>query len=884
MRKLDISTVKTILSVSVLLLFVFFSSCQRNRDNQKPRTIVLNKGWYIQNSKLVKVDLQQILKPDLNVRDWYKAKVPNTVLNVLVENEVYKNPYFGKNLLKIPTKQFENPWWYRTEFNIDDSFTYKNGTLCFDGINYRANIWLNGKQLASADTLFGSFRHFHYNVTSILNNGRNTLAVEIFPPKPGDFTIGFVDWNPRPPDNNMGLWRPVYLHFSGPVSINNTFVQSKVNTETLNDAALFITTQITNHTSSRIKGQLIGQIGNLRFEQEVSLSPHESRIEKIDPQEHDVLNIKNPRLWWPNNLGKANLYKLKLAFIAGGKESDVEEVTFGIREIVDYFNEEGYRGYKINGKPILIKGGGWVDDLLLADTPEKLEAQVKYAKHINLNTLRLEGFWGTDQKLYDLCDKYGILLMVGWSCHWEWEEYVGKACDDFGGIKTEEEMDLISKSWHDQITMLRNHPSIFVWMGGSDKLPRPALEKRYLDILKKTDGSRPYLGSAGGATSEVSGPTGVKMNGPYAYTPPVYWYEDNEHGGAFGFNTETGPGPQVPPLESIKKMIPEDHLWPIDHYWEYHCGRNNFNTLQRFVKAMDERYGKVDNVEQFAMVSQVMNYELIRPMFEAFAVNNGKTTGIIQWMFNSAWPEMYWQLFDSYLMPNGAFYGVKKAAYPLHLIYNYSDKSIYAVNGYFKKFGDLKADIKVYDINSNEVWNEAITFEIGENTAKKILPYSVMKSTGLVDLSDTYFLSLKLLDSERKEVSNNFYWLSKKSDIPDYQKTEWYYTPIKQYADFKLLHQLPQVNIEAVCEFEENQVEKTAHVTLKNPTENIAFFIELKIVGHKSGLSVLPIFWDDNYISLLPREKREIKARFSKKDLKGEEPIFKYSGWNVTIN
>ncbi len=867
-----------------LLIIVLLIACQSS-PTPKKGDIDLSENWWIANSAQLDADVQTVVGPTVNPDVWYRTGVPSTVLAALVKNNVYKNIYFGKNLIKIPAEQFENSWWYKTDFFVDKEQLGNNAFLNFDGINYRANIWLNGKKIAAADTIFGSFRKFQFDITGQLRSGKNILAVEVFPPRPGDFTLGFVDWNPRPPDNNMGIWRPVTLHFSGPVSIKNTFVQTKVNLKTLKEAELYISTELSNHSNKTVTASLNGQIDEISFNRKITLQPRETRLIKITPQEQSVLKIKNPRLWWPNNYGQPELYQLQLRLSVEGRDSDYDSLTFGIREVEDYFTKEGYRGYKINGRPILIKGGGWVDDLLLADTPEKLEAQVKYAKHMNLNTLRLEGFWGKDHTLYNLCDRYGLLIMVGWSCQWEWEEYVGKACDDFGGIKTDEEIGLIVKSWNDQITMFRNHPSILVWLGGSDKLPRPALEKRYLEVLKKIDPSRPYLAAAGGMKSEISGPTGVKMNGPYAYTPPVYWYEDKENGGAFGFNTETGPGPQVPPLESIKKMIPQEHLWPIDHYWEYHCGRNNFNTLNRFVKAMNERYGQVKNPQQFAKVAQVMNYELIRPMFEAFAVNKTKATGIIQWMFNSAWPEMYWQLFDSYLMPNGAFYGVKKAAHPLHLVYNYDDKSIYAVNQYFKEARDLKAVIKVINIDSKEVWNESLTFELGKNSVKKILPADVMGTTGMAELSETYFLSLKLLDTERREISNNFYWLSQKADIPDYARSEWYYTPIKQYGDFKALHSLPQIEIEAEHTFvDDANGWQRIKVKLHNPTDVLAFFIELKVEKGASGQSVLPIFWDDNYITLLPGERKSLSAKYKKSDLDGNEPVFKYSGWNVKNN
>ena len=344
-------------------------------------------------------------------------------------------------------------------------------------------------------------------------------------------------------------------------------------------------------------------------------------------------------------MGDPNLYNMSVEFIAGDKMLDRVESRYGIREINSYLNEDKNRVFTINGKFVLLKGGGWVDDLLLQDTRESVEAQMKYIRHMNLNSIRCEGFWGKSQMLYDLCDEYGILVMVGWNCHWEWEEYLLKPTHEkYGGAVTSEDINLLSAYWKDQMLWLRNHPGIYVWMLGSDKLPIPELEHRYIDLFKKYDPSRPYITSAGGAgtednnivaevplISEISGPTGMKMLGPYAYTPPVYWFTDTDLGGAYGFNTETCPGPNITPLSSLKKMLPEESLWPIDKkYWEYHTGRNAFKTLDRFREAMDERYGESNSVEEFAFKCQVSNYELMRPMFEAFVAHKPKSTGLVQ--------------------------------------------------------------------------------------------------------------------------------------------------------------------------------------------------------------------------------------------------------------
>jgi exo-1,4-beta-D-glucosaminidase len=840
--------------------------------------IVLEDGWYIQSSVVCKETGEIISKPGFSIEGWYKTSVPTTVLAALVKNNLYRDIYFAKNLEKIPRDQFQQSWWYRNEFNLEALPSLSTARLVFEGINYRANIWVNGKKAASADEIIGSFRLFDLDITSFIQAGKNILAVEVFPPKPGDFTIGFVDWNPTPPDKNMGLWREVKLRLSGPVSLNHPFVQSKVNLETLDQAALTVSVNLVNHSKDQVAGVVKGEIEKVTFSQPFSLDSGEKKVIIFSPEGYKELQFQNPRLWWPHNLGTPHLYRLKLAaHLNNSKEiSDTREITFGIRDVSDYLNEQGHRGYKINGKELLIRGGGWVDNMLLADDTTRIENQFKYTKHMNLNTIRLEGFWGSSQKFYDLADQLGILLMAGWSCQWEWEDYVGKPVDEFGAVKTPGEIDLVARSLRDQVVWLRNHPGIFVWVLGSDKLPRPALEEKYNTYLDSVDPSRPRLAACKTHVSKVSGATAVKMNGPYDYVPPVYWYIDKKNGGAFGFNTETGPGPQPPPLESIKRMIPEEQLWPINDMWEYHCGRNEFNTLNRYMQALEHRYGKPGSIEDFVRKAQVANYEAIRAMFEAFGVNKPNTTGIIQWMLNSAWPEMFWQLYDYYLMPNGAFYGTKTGSQPLNIAYNYGDKAIYLVNDTHVSYENLNAEIRIFNFDSREISSTSMSVPLGENESKKIFNIPVIKG-----LSPIYFLDLKLKNSAGKVVGDNFYWLSLKEDTLDEKGTTWFYTPMKEFADFTGLMDLPKVVLDAQHKFETVDSEQLVHVTIKNPTDKIAFFIELKVIGDQSGRSVLPIFWENNYISLLPGETKTVSGRFSGEDTRGERPMFVFSGWNL---
>ncbi len=865
-------TKEVLITLIVVLATFMISSCKKEKEVifYKHK---LSENWFIQSSDSVKYNGEKISSTEFGTNGWFSAEVPSTVMHALVENGVYKDIFLDDNMEKISEKPFESSWWYRNEFKINE--IPESLLLEFEGVNYKANVWINGKKIADTSAVKNAFRQFKFDIRKYIHEGTNVLAVEVFPPRAGDFSIGFVDWNPAPPDHNMGIFRDVYLEANGGVSVSEPFITTGLNKD-LSEARLTATVKLTNMSNVLRSGEIVLNIDEKTISKAMVLKAGETKKVILRPEDFKELQIKNPKLWWPFTLGEPHLYHATFEFHESGKMTDKKEIDFGIRTVSDYRTADGHRGFRINGKKILIRGGGWVDRLLLDDTPESIQHQLEYVRDMNLNTIRLEGFWGKDQTMYDLCDQMGILIMVGWSCHWEWEDYLGSYCDEkYGGVLHPEDVDMMSKAWQDQVVWLRNHPSIFTWMAGSDCVPKPELEKKYFEIFDEYDTTRVYLASAKEWDISLAGPTGVKMRGPYAYEPPVYWFADTLYGGAFGFNTETGPGAQVPPAESIKKMMSKKHWWPIDSIWDYHCGRNEFNTLDRYTKALEKRYGKAVSLEDYTKKAQVLNYELMRPMFEAFSAYRYKATGVIQWMLNSAWPEMYWQLYDYYLMPNGAYYGAKKASQSYHLIYDYAKHSVFAVNDKLNTVKGYRAKIRAFDIHSKLQYEKTLKIDLSENSGKEILE--------LPDFAwnkNVAFLDLRLYNEKGKEIDNNFYWLSHKKDILDYEtrvKPWYYYTPSKQYADFTALNNMAKANVSVMVKQSDQGNKTIFKLLLKNKSKAIAFFVNASIIDKNSGETILPVLWSDNYISLLPGEKRVIKATIEKKLLKGGvEPVVKW--------
>lgn len=869
-----LSTVAATLMATVIL------SCQSVPDTQRRADIsdkAFMSGWQLVSSDSTRADGSDLSSPGYSLDKGVTVDLPATVMAALTRRNYYPDLFVGENLKKIPEAPFDVPWWYRKDFTLDQLNEADHYRLRFEGLNYKANVWLNGKLIASADTVEGVFRMFEFDVTSELRSGENALAIEVIPPKKGDLTIGFVDWNPWPPDDNLGIWRPVKLLKSGPLAIRNVFVKPELDTKTLKNANLEVSAEVINFSNKQQVTDLEISFENVSISQQITIAPGERRKVIFNRDTHRELALENPRVWWPVNMGDPELYHLTARLKSADGISDSTSTRFGIRKIEDYFNENGHRGYIINGKKILIKGGGWVDDLFLDDSDEKLADQLQYVKHMNLNTIRLEGFWGRNQRLYELADEYGILVMIGWSCQWEWPDYSGRPEDDeFLQIRTDKEIAEHARAYQDQVEWLRNHPSVFVWVYGSDKLLVPKLEMKLNTMLASADGTRPILNSCGGRVSEVTGKSGVKMNGPYSYVTPNYWYVDKTRGGAFGFNTETGPGVQPAPIESIRKMIPQENLWPIDSVWYYHLGRREFTTIKHWMKPFQERYGLDNDVERFAHKAQMANYEAMRGMFESFHVNRPNTTGLIQWMLNSAWPAMIWQLYDYYLMPNGAFYATRNACRPLNIVYNYGDDGIYITREISLGQNPAFAEISLYDVSGKQLSKNRLPVKTLTSESTRLATLSRPKG-----LTGTYFADLRLLDEKGTPLAINFYWLSTKEDVLDLENSEWYVTENKSYADLKGINNLPSVSITASERFETKGDTLWVESTLKNPTQQIAFFIELGMKDQKSGETILPVFWEDNYISLLPGESRTVKGYVFKKDVSGQQPRFDYMGWNV---
>ena len=873
------------------------STVSKPSKQDEAAKLVLRENWALQSSAKVEAKGDAISSTGFAPQGWHNVSVPTTVVAARVKDKTLPDPFFAMNLREFagvtypvggnfsniamqPDSPYAVSWWYRKQFVAPADYKGKTVWLNFKGINYRANVWLNGKQIANSKDIAGAWRTYEINITDALKPGaENVLAVQVFAPTENDLAITFVDWNPAPPDKNMGLWRDVYLTTSGPVALRYPTVVSKLNLPDDNSARLTVTAQVKNGSNHPVKGKLKGQIENVAFEQPVELAANESKDVTFTPDQFSQLVFSNPRLWWPAQMGKPNLYPLTMEFEIDGTVSDRSHTEFGIREITSEVNASGGRAFHVNGKNILIRGGGWTPDMMLREDSQRLHDEFRYVQDMGLNTVRLEGKLET-QEFFDLADHDGILVMAGWCCCDFWERWPRWKPQDF---------EIAQQSLRDQIYRLRSHPSLVMWLNGSDNPPPPDVEQMYLDIEKQLLWPNPVVSSATGKPTSVTGNSGVKMTGPYEYVAPSYWEKDSLQvqanrkqcnaggcGGAYGFNTETSMGPAVPPIESIHRMVGKDHLWPIDDVWNYHAGGGEFKTINVFSTALANRYGKSDDVEDFAFKSQLQTYEGVRAMYEAYSRNKYQSTGVIQWMLNNAWPSMIWHLYDYYLRPGGGYFGAKRAMEALHPIYGYDDHCIWVVSSQYEDVKGLKLTTRIYNLDMTEKFSHEDSLDAGADSTAKI--FTLPDISGL---SPVYFVVLRLTDSTGKLVGSNFYWLSTKPETIDWAKSTWWMTPTESYADFTALAQLPKVKLKVSDHTERKGEESYAHVTLENTSKNLAFFIRLKVSKGAKGEEILPVVWEENYVSLLPGEKREITATYRTRELGTAKPVVEVSGWNV---
>jgi mannosylglycoprotein endo-beta-mannosidase len=804
---------------------------------------------------------------------WAAAIVPGTVLNSLVANKAYPEPYFGDNNRKnkklIPDisdvgREFYH-YWFRTGFNIPAKFKGKRLWLKFHGINYRCTIWLNGQRLGQ---MAGMFNDQSFDITgTVALNSNNILAVDVQPVdnpgtafKPGKTSTGAagenhnggdgeigkdvtmlmsVGWDFTAHDGirdrNTGIWRDVEIYATGDVVLENAFVKTKLPLPDTSSASETVTVEVRNSSGKKQAGIISGVIVETgkRFKKPVTLLPNETKTIQFSPNEYRALNISNPRLWWPLNKGNQSLYTLSLEFInSQNTVSHSLSTKFGIREVhSDQKMPDQSRRFLVNGVPVFIRGTNWIPEAMLRNSESRTQAELRYTRQAGLNLLRL---WGggiaESDYFYQLCDEYGILV---------WTEFWVTA-----DTKLPSDTATYFKNLTSTIKRIRNHASLAYYVGANEGKEVPGAGM----LINKLDPTHGY--------QEQSECCGVHDGSPYKYENPMQYYENtaSPRGSRVdGFNPEYGTL-TTPIFSSLQKMMPAKDLWPInDTVWNYLDGNGFHGVTKKFKQAVNE-FGKSSSIQEYAQKAQLIGAMNFRAIWEVwnynkFGFGDRWASGFLFWYHNSPLPQTASRMYDWYLEPTAALYYSQNGLAPLHPQFDYLKNTVSVYNDYRKSFSGYRVEATVYDFNSKPVWSNSSSVNISaDGVVKDAIQISFPKT-----ITQIHFIKLKLLNESGKIVNDAFYWRTN-----DPYKGAWTMTG-PAVSGFKDINKLPKTNLNVSVEKQLIGRKPILKVMVRNSSEYLSFFTQLKVQDRK-GNSYPPTYFSDNFFSLLPGEVKYISV------------------------
>jgi hypothetical protein len=651
-------------------------------------------SWKVKPQADVKGDSINVMKPDYNTSNWVDAVVPGTVFTSYVNAGLEKDPNFADNVWQVERKKYDRSFWYRTEFRIPENFSKEYIWLNFRGVNRRGQVFLNGTKLGVLD---GFMDKGKFDITRFVNRtGNNVLAVLVSPPEPpmANFasptyvSSGGWDWMPYVPGLNSGITDKVFLSNTGAVAIENPWIRTLLPTNSRAD--LVVAVDVRNASSGNAQAELTGLIqpGNIRFSQKVDVDAGRTKEIKLDKNVLSQLSVYQPKLWWPNGYGEPNLYTCTFTLKVNGVVSDEKNVSFGIKQY-SYDTDGGVLHVKINGRKVFLKGGNWgMSEYMLRVRGKEYDTRIRLHKEMNYNIIRNWLGSTTDEEFYEACDKYGMMV---WDDFWLNSNQV-----------LPEDIHCFNANAIEKIKRFRNHPCIAVWCGNNEGWPEPPLNNWLRENIRTFDGNDRYYQP----NSHEENLTG---SGYWGNRQPKWYFTPYPEsiGGSRGWGLRTEIGTAVfPNVESLKKFIPEDKLWPRNDMWYKHFfGDWAFNaTPDYYEQTVNEQFGKSMNIEQFSRKSQLLNVVTNKAMYEGWLDHMWEdASGIMIWMSQAAYPSFIWQTYDYYYDPTGAYFGVKSACEPIHIQWNPLTNSVKAVNTSGKDYTNLAAEIAVYNLDGKEV-------------------------------------------------------------------------------------------------------------------------------------------------------------------------------------
>ena len=853
-----------LISALVLLPAVLAPGAAAAAKPALPQPIIVSAGWQLQDAAKAPQSGAEVSAPEFSTTGWYTATVPGTVLTTLVNNHVYPEPLYGENNRpeNIPESLARTSYWYRTVIDIPKGWAGERIWLNFEGINYSSSVWVNGAQVG---TTRGAFMRGIFDITANVKPGKQAVvAVLVAPqPHPGDphehtlragtgknggitaidgptflSTIGW-DWIPAIRDRDTGIWQKVFLSATGPVLVKDPLVTTDLPLPKTDSTDIGVQATVENVSDKPVKGVLKGSIEEIAFERPVELAPHSKQIVDFDQKNTPALHVEHPRLWWPNGYGAQDLYKLHLSFEMEGNLSDAQDVDFGVRKITYAVPGTDTLTISVNGVPIFIRGGNWgLDEALKRIPRERLEAEIRMHKLANLNLIRNWVGQSTSEDFYELCDKYGILL---------WDEFFQPNPAD-GPNPTD--IETYVANVREKILRFRNHPSIAVWCARNEGFPPKEIDAELRKLMAELEPTRRYQ------PSSTDG-AGVRSHGPYFWRTPREYYRVTDD----FFKTETG-SVSVPTLESIHGMMPQKDWETITDDWAEHDMAKGAQRGDQYPGVLAARYGKIANLADFVRKAQLMNYEAFRAMYEGRnAQMFHPTTAVITWMSHPAQPSFVWQLYHYDLEPNSSLFAVRSAGEMVHIQFNEADGELQVINNLPQPLTDAVARVSIYLLDGTlaSQYDTKVTAEPSSVTNLGEVKFPPR-------ISSTHFLKLELRDAKGELISSNFYWRGEPG-----------------YPDLLTdLNELPKVTLEAKVERSISGGKQMVTVTLHNPTNSVALMAHLQL-RDSSGERVLPVYYSDNYVSLVPNESISITIEAAQQDSMDKGATVVVDGWNVSV-
>lgn len=811
-------------------------------------------AWRVQRESEVTQDGAALSEPGFPDAGWVVATVPGTVLSSYWNAGALPDPNFGDNQLTISDSYFYSGFWYRNEFTAPSAASGRHIWLNFGGINWKADVFLNGRALGRIE---GGFMRGRFDVTSYLRpGGKNALAVRVernanpgsvkektfqTPDKNGGIlgadnptyhaTIGW-DWIPTVRGRDIGIWKDVYLTATGPVAIENPLVHTTLPLPDTSRADVHVEVTLRNYDSNPVAGVLRGRFGGVEFQAPVTVEASSARTIKFDPSTTPALRLQNPRLWWPNGYGDPNLYPVELRFeTAGGAVSDATAFQAGVRQFT--YSEEGQAlRIWINGRRLIPRGGNWgFGESMLRYRAREYDIAVRYHREMNYNMIRDWVGQIGDDEFYEACDRHGIVV---WQDYWLANPYDGPDPDDNS---------LFLRNARDYTLRIRNHPSVGLYCGRNEGYPPKPIDDGLRAMLAELAPGLHYIGSS--ADDVVSG------HGPYQAMPVKYYFTERA---TPKFHSEMGM-PNIVSIDSLRAMMPESGMWPQGDMWGLHdFSLHGAQGGASFIGRIDQSYGGANSAAEWVSLAQFVNYEGYRAMYEAQSKHR---MGLLIWMSHPCWPSFVWQTYDYYFEPTAAYFAVKKASEPLHVQWNPVTDSVEVVNYSGGNVKGLTAQVRVLNLDGSLKWEKSAPVDSAEDST--VSPIRMEYPSGL---SAVYFLQLRLTNGGRT-VSENFYWRG------------------TQEGNYQALRDLPKVNLEVSTHVERQGDAWHLTTELANPSKAPALMVRLKPVREKSGDRVLPAIFSDNYVALMPGERRTITVEVQHADTRGERPRIVVEGFNV---